>query len=164
VVAGDSGILMNNEMDDFVAKPGVPNMFGAVGGDANAIAPGKTPLSSMSPTIVFKDGKPVMAVGAPGGTRIISCVLETILNRLEHGMPLYESVASIRFHHQWKPDELAIDLPGPGDRAIDALKAMGYAIKLSARAVSCSTMAVAREGDELVGVSEPADAGSSLGL
>ncbi len=164
VTAGDSGILLNNEMDDFVAKPGVPNMFGAVGGDANAIAPGKTPLSSMSPTIVLKDGQPIMAVGAPGGTRIISCVTEAILNHLEMGMPLYESVASFRVHHQWKPDELAIDMPGPGEDAIERLKSMGYVIKLAPRAVSCNTMAVARDGAGLVGVSEPADAGSSLGM
>ena len=107
-----TGIVLNNEMDDFSVKPGVGNIYGAVGGQANEIAPGKTPLSSMSPTIVLRDNKPLMAIGAPGGTRIISCVTGASLNYLfEYGMTLYDSVDAIRIHHQWKPDELLMGSP-----------------------------------------------------
>ena len=102
MVVPHTGIVLNNEMDDFSASPGTANLFGAIGGSANAIAPRKTPLSSMSPTIVVKNGLPIMAVGAPGGTRIISCVAQTILNYLEYKMPLYQSVTAIRYHHQWQ--------------------------------------------------------------
>ena len=91
-------------MDDFTAKPGVPNMYGLVQGEANAIAPGKRPLSSMSPTIVTKDGKPVMVVGTPGGSRIITAVLQTILNVIDYGMNVQEAVDAPRFHQQWLPE------------------------------------------------------------
>lgn len=160
VVVPGTGILLNDEMDDFSAKPGAANIFGAIGSRANSVQPGKTPLSSMSPTIVLKDGKPVLAVGAPGGTRIINCVAQTILNYLEYRMPLYDSVASLRVHHQWKPDELLIE----GDRPLAAesvLRTIGYDVKRGT--VGCAVMAVAREGDVLRGVSEPRDHGMALG-
>jgi len=158
-----TGILLNNEMDDFSAKPGALNQFGAVGGDANAVVPGKTPLSSMSPTIVTQGKLPIMAVGAPGGTRIITCVTQTLLNYLEYNMPLYESVAAVRVHHQWKPDVLKIDAPGPSPEVVSQLKKMGYKVEIEPEAVECRVMAVAREGDTLVGVSDPRDAGMSAG-
>ena len=104
VTAAKTGILLNDEMDDFTAKPGVPNLYGLVQGDANAIAPGKTPLSSMSPTIVTRDGKPVMVVGTPGGSRIITVVVHTILNVVDYGMNIQEAVDAPRFHQQWLPD------------------------------------------------------------
>ncbi|MDP9962602.1 gamma-glutamyltranspeptidase/glutathione hydrolase [Variovorax paradoxus] len=104
VTADKTGVLLNNEMDDFTAKIGVPNMYGLVQGEANAIAPGKRPLSSMSPTIVSKDGKPVFVVGTPGGSRIITAVLHTILNVVDYGMNVQEAVDSPRFHQQWLPD------------------------------------------------------------
>ncbi len=107
-VAGDTGILMNNEMDDFTAKPGVPNMFRLIQGHANAIAPGKTPLSSMSPTILAKDGHLVMVTGSPGGSRIITIVLETILNVIDHGMTVQEAIDAPRVHQQYLPE--AVDL------------------------------------------------------
>jgi len=90
-------------MDDFTAKPGAPNYYGLVQGNANAIAPGKRPLSSMTPTIVLKDGKPVLIVGAPGGARIITTVLEVIVNVIDYGLTLQEAVEAPRFHHQWLP-------------------------------------------------------------
>jgi gamma-glutamyltranspeptidase/glutathione hydrolase len=161
VVVPGTGIILNNEMDDFSAKPGAQNMFGAVGGTPNAIAPKKTPLSSMSPTIVLKDGAPVLSLGAPGGTRIITCVTETILNYLEYKMPLYESVSSIRYHQQWMPDVLTIEAPGVENGTIDELKSLGYAVKVDA--VPCKVMAVAREGALLRGVADPRDNGASLG-
>ena len=104
VTAAKTGVLLNNEMDDFTAKVGVPNLYGLVQGEANAIAPGKRPLSSMSPTIVSKDGKPVFVVGTPGGSRIITAVLHTILNVVDYGMNVQEAVDAPRFHQQWLPD------------------------------------------------------------
>ncbi len=106
VVVDGAGFLLNNEMDDFSAKPGVPNQFGLVGGKANAIAPGKRMLSSMTPTIVSKDGELRLVLGAPGGGRIITAVLQTLLNVVDHGMGLEQAVRAPRIHHQWLPDEL----------------------------------------------------------
>ncbi len=106
VMAPGTGVLLNNTMDDFAAKPGATNMFGLVQGEANAIAPGKRPLSSMSPTIVLKDGKPVMVLGSPGGSRIITAVAQTIMNVVDHGMTIQEAVDAPRLHHQWMPDVL----------------------------------------------------------
>ena len=108
-VAGDTGILMNNEMDDFAAKPGSPNMFGLVQGDANAIAPGKTPLSSMTPTIMTKDGQLKLVIGSPGGPRIITAVLEAIVNLVDHGMTVQEAIDAPRIHAQWLPDTVSIE-------------------------------------------------------
>lgn len=108
-VATGTGILLNNEMDDFTSKPGAPNMFGLVQGEANAIAPGKTPLSSMSPTVVSRGGKPVMVIGSPGGPRIITVVLEAIINLIDHGMTVSEAMDAPRIHHQWLPDTVYIE-------------------------------------------------------
>ena len=105
-MAEGTGFLMNNEMDDFTVKPGTPNLFGLVQGEANAIAPGKRPLSSMAPTIVLREGRVSMVLGSPGGARIITAVLETILNRIDHGMAPQEAVDAPRLHHQWLPDTL----------------------------------------------------------
>lgn len=104
VMASKTGVILNDEMDDFTAKPGVPNMFGLVQGEANAIAPYKTPLSSMSPTIVTHNGKPLMVVGTPGGSRIITATLLTILNVIDYGMTIQEAVDAPRFHQQWMPE------------------------------------------------------------
>ena len=163
VVAPGTGIVLNNEMDDFSATPGSPNLFGAVGGSANAIAPLKTPLSSMSPTILLRGGQPVMAVGAPGGTRIISCVAETILNYFEFGLSLYDSIAAVRFHQQWRPDEISMDSPGPGAATVADLQGRGHHIVLDDDSVYCRVMAVAREGTGFIGVSDPRDAGTVSG-
>ncbi len=122
------GFLLNNEMDDFVAKPGEPNMFGLVGGEANAIEPGKRPLSSMTPTIITKDGKLFMAVGAPGGSRITTGVMEVILNVLDFHMNPQDAVDLPRFHHQWRPDILYLQNGFPQD-ADQALRKMGYHIE-----------------------------------
>ena len=108
-MAEGTGILLNNEMDDFSAKPGVPNAYGLIGGDANAVAPDKRPLSSMSPTIVLKDGKTFLVTGSPGGSRIITTVLQIIMNVIDHGMNVAEASAAPRMHHQWLPDELRVE-------------------------------------------------------
>ncbi|HEX4742210.1 MAG TPA: gamma-glutamyltransferase [Caulobacteraceae bacterium] len=126
VIAGGTGVLMNDEMDDFTAKPGYPNVFGLIQGKANAIAPGKRPLSSMTPTFVEKDGKVVLVVGTPGGSRIITTVLEVIVDVLDYRMDLKSAVDAPRFHNQWLPDTLAAE-PGALSPATQArLTAMGY--------------------------------------
>ena len=104
ITAANTGVLLNDEMDDFTSKIGVPNLYGLVQGEANAIAPGKRPLSSMSPTIVTKDGKPVMVLGTPGGSRIITAVMLTMINAIDYGMNVQEAVDAGRFHQQWLPD------------------------------------------------------------
>jgi len=109
VTAAGTGVLLNNEMDDFTAKPGVPNSYGLVQGGANAIAPGKRPLSSMSPTIVGRNGKPWMVLGTPGGSRIISAVVHTILNVVDYGMNIQEAVDAPRFHQQWLPEATQLE-------------------------------------------------------
>src|SRR5690606_22446892 len=106
LVVEGAGFLLNNEMDDFAAKPGVPNQFGLVGGKANEIAAGKRPLSSMTPTIVCRDGELRLVLGSPGGGRIISTVLQVVSNVLDHGMPLEYAVRAPRVHHQWRPDAI----------------------------------------------------------
>ena len=128
VTAAGTGVLLNNEMDDFTAKAGVPNMYGLVQGEANAIAPGKRPLSSMSPTIVSKDGKPVMVVGTPGGSRIITAVLHTLLNVIDYGMTVQEAVDAPRFHQQWLPDVTNVETfaLSPDTRAL--LVAKGHSL------------------------------------
>jgi len=109
VVVPGTGVVLNNQMDDFSIQPGVSNFFGLIGAEANAVAPGKRPLSSMSPTIVLKDGKPILSVGAAGGPTIISQTLLAIINTIDFGLPVDAALAQARFHHQWKPDELQIE-------------------------------------------------------
>src|SRR5204863_1659869 len=109
MVADGTGVLLNNELDDFAAKPGAPNAFGLVGGAANAPGPGKRPLSSMTPTIVLKDGKTFLVTGSPGGSRIINAVLQVMVNVIDRKLPIAEAVAETRLHHQWSPDEVAVE-------------------------------------------------------
>ena len=123
-----TGVLLNNEMDDFSAKPGVPNAYGLVGGEKNSIAPGKRMLSSMTPTIVTRNGRPVLATGSPGGSRIITTVLQVILNVIDHGMDLRRAVDAPRIHHQWLPDVLYIE-KGVGEDVAAALREKGHTVK-----------------------------------
>jgi gamma-glutamyltranspeptidase/glutathione hydrolase len=125
-----AGFLLNNEMDDFSAKPGTPNMFGLTGGDANAISPGKRMLSSMTPTIVAKDGRTLLVLGSPGGSRIITTVLQVVLNVLEFGMDVQEAVDAPRFHHQWQPDVIRVERQGFPADVVTALGAMGHTIQV----------------------------------
>jgi len=126
-VIGGAGFFLNNEMDDFSIKPGVPNMFGAVGGDANAIKPGKRMLSSMTPTLVLKDDKPFIVVGTPGGTTIPTQVFETLVNILDFNMSTEDAVYKPKFHHQWLPDRLDVERGFP-QAVKEALQKMGYTI------------------------------------
>ena len=126
VTVPGTGVLLNNEMDDFTAKPGVPNLYGLVQGEANAIAPGKRPLSSMSPTIVTRDGAPLAVLGTPGGSRIITAVLHTILNLVDYGMTVQEAVDAPRFHQQWLPDVTFVEPFGLSPDTRRLLEAMGH--------------------------------------
>jgi gamma-glutamyltranspeptidase/glutathione hydrolase len=126
VVAAGTGVLLNDEMDDFTTSAGGANLYGLVQGRANAIAPGKTPLSSMSPTIVTKDGKPVLVLGTPGGSRIITTVLQTILNVVDFQMNIQEAVDAPRIHHQWLPDVTNVERYALSPDTRGVLERMGY--------------------------------------
>ena len=127
VIAGDTGFFLNNTMDDFTTKPGAPNFFGLIEGKNNAIAPGKRPLSAMTPTIILKDGRLFMVVGSPGGPRIISTVAQTIVNVVDHGMDIQEAIDAPRIHHQWLPDSIYLEPSAISPSVRQQLSAMGYA-------------------------------------
>ena len=127
-VVGGAGFLLNNEMDDFSIKPGVPNMYGAIGGEANAIMPGKRMLSSMTPIVILKNNKPFLVAGTPGGTTIPTSVFQTVVNVIEFGMSVEETVNKPKFHHQWLPDELYIENDFP-ENIVERLKQIGYTVK-----------------------------------
>jgi gamma-glutamyltranspeptidase/glutathione hydrolase len=120
LVAEGTGVLLNNELDDFTAKPGTANAYGLVGYEANLPGPGKRPLSSMTPTIVLKDGKPFLITGSPGGSRIITAVLQVIVNTIDFHLLLEQAVSASRLHHQWQPDEVYVE-PGFAPEVLDAL-------------------------------------------
>ncbi len=157
IVAAGTGILLNNEMDDFSAKPGVPNAYGLIGGEANAIEPGKRPLSSMTPTIVFKDGKATFATGSPGGSRIITTTLQIIMNVVDHGMNIAAATAASRIHHQWLPDKLRVET-GISDDTLDSLSAMGHRIDVG-NAMG-STQTVMRMDGGFFGAADPRRVGA----
>jgi gamma-glutamyltranspeptidase/glutathione hydrolase len=161
IVAKGTGIVLNNEMDDFSAKPGVANAYGLVGGDANAVAAGKRPLSSMTPTLVLKDGRPVLVTGSPGGARIITTVLQTVVNTIDFGMNPAEAAATPRFHHQWTPDELRVE-KGFSPDTISLLKSRGHNIAVKASMGRTQTILL-RDG-MLYGASDPRNPdGQTLG-
>jgi gamma-glutamyltranspeptidase/glutathione hydrolase len=162
VVIPGTGVVMNNEMDDFSVQPGVKNFFGLVGAEANAVAPGKRPLSSMTPTIVLKDGKPFMSLGAAGGPTIISQTLLNIINVIDFGLPLDKALAAPRIHHQWSPDELRAE-HSVSTIAIDGLEERGHKIKqVSSLGVSQAVMR-APDGKSLVGAADPRADGTARG-
>jgi gamma-glutamyltranspeptidase/glutathione hydrolase len=128
LVAEGTGVLLNNELDDFAAAPRAPNAYGLLGGDANAPGPGKRPLSSMTPTIVLKDGKPFLVTGSPGGSRIITTVLQIVSNVIDRGLTIAQAVAEPRIHHQWSPDILEAERGQPAD-VLAALRARGHKVQ-----------------------------------
>ena len=161
IVAQGTGILLNNEMDDFSAKPGVANAYGLVGGDANAVAAGKRPLSSMTPTMVLKDGKPALVTGSPGGARIITTVLQQVVNYIDYGMNPAEAAATPRFHHQWTPDELRIEKGFSAD-TLALLRQWGHNVALKPSMGRTQTIEV--RGGMLYGASDPRNPdGQTLG-
>ncbi len=151
ITAAGTGVLLNNEMDDFSAKPGVPNAFGLIGGEANAVGPGKRPLSSMTPTLVFKDGQPLLVTGSPGGSRIITTVLQLVMNVIDHGMNIAEATIAPRIHHQWLPDELRVE-EGLSPDTLRLLEALGH--KVAVKDTMGSTQSIVRMPWGLYGYSD----------
>ncbi len=164
IVVPGAGFLLNNEMDDFAAKENAPNAYGLLGGEANSIAPGKRMLSSMSPTILLWDGAPVVVTGSPGGSAIITTVLQVIVNVVDHGMNLAQAVGQPRFHHQWQPDRILFE-PGISEDTLTVLKSMGHrdlVVLPSARIGDANS--VMRVNDLLLGVADPRAASAAAGI
>ncbi|HEX7387518.1 MAG TPA: gamma-glutamyltransferase [Castellaniella sp.] len=161
IVAAGTGILLNNEMDDFSAKPGVANVYGLIGGEANAIEPGKRPLSSMTPTIVMKGDRPWLVTGSPGGSHIITTVLETVVDAIDFGMNPAEAAATPRFHHQWWPDELRVE-KGISPDTLALLRSYGQHVVVKPTMGKTETIQV-RDG-VLYGAADPRNPdGAALG-
>ena len=163
IVADGTGIVLNNEMDDFAAAPGVPNAFGLLGNKANAIAPNKTPLSSMTPTIVTENGKLRMALGSPGGSTIITQVLQIILNVLEYDMDAGSAVSASRVHHQWFPDVLRVEKFGLGAMTLEELSRRGHKIKQTRSWGNANTIVVTPD-NTLEGAADPRGEGEVRGF
>jgi gamma-glutamyltranspeptidase/glutathione hydrolase len=157
MVADGTGVLLNNELDDFTAAPGASNAFGLVGYEANLPGPGKRPLSSMSPTIVLRDGKVVLVTGSPGGSRIISTVLQVLVNVLDYHMDVAAAVAAPRLHHQWMPDEVKVE-PGFPDEVLAGLRARGHLVAESMGYSSANSIFVTANG--LLGAPDPRTRGA----
>jgi gamma-glutamyltranspeptidase/glutathione hydrolase len=158
LVADGTGILLNNELDDFTAAPGASNAFGLVGFEANLPGPGKRPLSSMSPTIVLKDGKPFLVTGSPGGSRIISTVLQVIVDVLDYKMDIASAVGAPRLHHQWLPDEVRIER-GFSDETLTMLKTMGHKVVEPMGQTSANSILVTTDG--VLGAPDPRTRGAA---
>ena len=163
VVAEGTGILLNNEMDDFSIAPGVPNLFGLVGGEANSIAPGKTPLSSMTPTIVTEGDRLRLAVGAPGGSTIITTVLQVLLNVLLYQMDVERAVAAPRLHHQWLPDRTSIEPWGLDVLTLEELRRRGHELQERSSWGNANAIEVTTEG-YLEGAADPRGEGLAIGV
>ncbi len=157
LVAAGTGILLNNEMDDFSAKPGSPNGYGLIGGEANSVQGNKRPLSSMSPTIVMKDGKPFLITGSPGGSRIITTTLQVIMNVIDHQLNVAEATAAPRIHHQWLPDYIGVET-SLNDDTITLLESKGHKVKRSSAMGSTQSILINEHG--IYGASDPRRAGS----
>jgi gamma-glutamyltranspeptidase / glutathione hydrolase len=158
LVAAGTGVLLNNELDDFTAAPGASNAFGLVGFEANLPGPGKRPLSSMSPTIVLKDGKPVLVTGSPGGSRIISAVLQIVVDVVDYRMDVAAAVAAPRVHHQWMPDEVRAERGFP-EGVLNELRAMGHKVIEPLGQTSANSIAVSPNG--LLGAPDPRTRGAA---
>jgi len=157
LVADGTGILLNDELDDFAAKPGAPNAFGLVGGAANAPGPGKKPLSSMAPTIVMKNGKLFLVTGSPGGSRIITTVANVLVNVIDYGMNLAEATAAPRVHHQWMPDEVRVE-PGVKPDVVSVLQSRGNRVVQGEPWGSASSIMATKDG--LFGAADPRSPGA----
>jgi gamma-glutamyltranspeptidase/glutathione hydrolase len=163
VTVEGAGFLLNNEMDDFTAKSGAANMFGLIQADANAIAPRKRPLSSMTPTIVVHDGKVKLLLGSPGGGTIINTVLQVLLNVLAFKMDIRQAVTSPRFHHQWKPDRLILERWGFSADTILKLEEAGYKLDYRERMGACEAIAVDPQTGWRFGAADPRTGGKAVG-
>lgn len=162
VTAEGLGFLLNNEMDDFASAPGVPNMYGLIQGEANAVGPGKRPLSAMTPTVVTKDGKLVLVLGSPGGPRIITTVANVLMGVLDYGMNIQEAVNAPRYHHQWMPDEIEVEKNFPaGD--VEALKKMGHKVQRRGHWSDGECIAIHPVTGERLGASDVRNNGKAVG-
>lgn len=162
-VVGGTGIVLNDEMDDFSTKPGAPNLYNLVGGEANAIAPGKRPLSSMCPTIVLKDARPYLVLGTPGGATIITSVAQVFLNLVEHGMALQEAVDAPRVHHQWLPDRIDVEERALPEDVRSALEAMGHKVAVREPIGDFQAIRIDAARGLLEGASDPRGSGEPRG-
>ena len=162
VVVPGTGVVLNNQMDDFSAQPGATNYFGLVGAEANAIAPGKRPLSSMCPTIVLKDGKPILSVGAAGGPTIISQTVLAIINTIDFGMDPATALAQPRFHHQWKPEELIVE-KRLGEDVLSQLEKRGHKLKRTDSLGAAQAVGASSTGHGLLGAHDPRVEGKAAG-
>jgi len=158
-----TGILMNNEMDDFSSKPGFPNAYGLIHGEANAIAPAKRPLSAMTPTIVVRDGKLFMVLGSPGGPTIINTVLQTLINVIDFKMTIQEAVDAPRIHHQWMPDKIELERVGFAADVLDALRVKGHALGIRRSIGDCHAILVEPETGVRLGAADPRLDGKAVG-
>lgn len=163
VVVGGAGFFMNNEMDDFSIKPGTPNMYGLVGNAANAIAPGKRMLSSMTPTIIEKDGKLLMVVGTPGGSTIMTSVFQTVLNVVEHGMTMQQAVNALKFHHQWLPDKTIFENGAFSEKTQQALQSRGYVLERLTNTLGRMDCILVRPDGSFEGASDPRADNTAMG-
>jgi len=163
VTVEGAGFLLNNEMDDFAARPGKPNMFGLVQGEANAIAPRKRPLSSMTPTIVIQDGKARLVLGSPGGGTIINTVLQVLLNALAFKMDILQAVSAPRFHHQWMPDRLILERVGFSSDTLEKLREAGYTTDVRDSLGDCEAIEVDPKSGWRFGASDPRGDGKAVG-
>ncbi len=163
VIVKGGGFLMNNEMDDFSSKAGVPNMFGLIGNSQNEIQPGKRMLSSMTPTIVEKNGKLFFTVGTPGGSTIITSVYQTILNVIDHNMDMQQAVNALKFHHQWKPDKVFFEKGAFTEKVLSGLRAKSYIIEEQKSTLGRMDCIMVRADGKLEGASDPRADNTSMG-
>jgi gamma-glutamyltranspeptidase/glutathione hydrolase len=157
LVAAGTGILLNNELDDFAVKPDAPNAYGLIGYEANAPGPGKRPLSSMTPTIVLKDGKPFLVTGSPGGSRIITAVLQVVVDVIDRGMDIASAVSAPRIHNQWIPDQVFAE-PGVSPDVVAALQARGDKVVATRPFTSVNSILITP--DNIVGAADPRTRGA----
>ena len=163
VTAGKLGFLLNDEMDDFTSKPGVPNLYGLIQSEANAIGPGKRPLSAMTPTIVTKDGKLFLVLGSPGGPRIITTVANILMGVIDYGLDIQQAVNAPRFHHQWEPDVITMETVGISPDTIKLLEQRGHKVKLEGYWSDGECIAVDPKTGELLGAPDGRNGGKAVG-
>jgi gamma-glutamyltranspeptidase/glutathione hydrolase len=164
VTAGKLGFLLNDEMDDFTSKPGVPNTYGLIQGEANSIGPGKRPLSAMAPTIVTKEGKLFLVLGSPGGPRIITTVANILMGVVDYGLDIQQAVNAPRFHHQWEPNEIYVENVGISPDTLKILESRGHKIKQEDYWSDGECIAVDPRTGGLLGASDGRNGGKAVGF
>ncbi len=163
VTSGKLGFLLNDEMDDFTSKPGVPNAYGLIQGEANSIAPGKRPLSAMAPTIVLKDGKLFLVLGSPGGPRIITTVANILMGMVDYGLDVQQAVNAPRFHHQWQPDQIYIERTGLSPDTIKLLQTRGHKLETQGYWSDGECIAIDARTGERLGAPDGRGGGKAVG-